>query len=79
MKVGMFTGLLNDELLNSVPNFAEDAGIPCLEVWAGPGSKHSSHLRHAGHEGLLSIEHEDETQSMEEGSMRGAAFLEQFG
>ncbi len=32
MKVGMFTGLSNDELLNSVPNFAEDAGIPCLEV-----------------------------------------------
>jgi sugar phosphate isomerase/epimerase len=37
-----------------------------------------SHLRHAGYDGVLSIEHEDQTQTPEEGFMRGAAFLEQF-
>ena len=40
MKVGMLTGPLNHESLKSVFDFAEDAGIPCLEVWAGPGSNH---------------------------------------
>ena len=37
-----------------------------------------SHLRAVGYDGVLSIEHEDGTQSVEEGFMRGAAFLEQF-
>lgn len=37
-----------------------------------------SHLRMHGYDGVLSIEHEDETQTREEGFMRGALFLEQF-
>jgi sugar phosphate isomerase/epimerase len=37
-----------------------------------------SHLRANGYDGVMSIEHEDETQSREEGFMRGAWFLEQF-
>ncbi len=37
-----------------------------------------SHLRAVGYDGVLSIEHEDSTQSVEEGFMRGAGFLEQF-
>ena len=40
MKVGMLTCPFNDEPLEAVLDFAEDAGIPCLEVWAGPSSKH---------------------------------------
>lgn len=37
-----------------------------------------SHLRANGYDGVMSIEHEDETQTREEGFMRGAWFLEQF-
>ena len=37
-----------------------------------------SHLRANGYDGVLSIEHEDHTQTREEGFMRGAWFLEQF-
>ena len=37
-----------------------------------------SHLRANGYDGVMSIEHEDETQSREDGFMRGAWFLEQF-
>ena len=37
-----------------------------------------SHLRQNGYDGVLSIEHEDETQSREEGFIRGAWHLEQF-
>jgi sugar phosphate isomerase/epimerase len=37
-----------------------------------------SHLRQNGYDGVLSIEHEDGTQSREEGFMRGAWHLEQF-
>ncbi|MCC6489366.1 MAG: sugar phosphate isomerase/epimerase [Candidatus Hydrogenedentes bacterium] len=37
-----------------------------------------SHLRTNGYDGVMSIEHEDETQSREDGFMRGAWFLEQF-
>ena len=37
-----------------------------------------SHLRANGYDGVLSIEHEDATQTREEGFMRGAWFLEQF-
>jgi sugar phosphate isomerase/epimerase len=40
MKVGMLTCPFNDESFKTVIDFAEDAGIPCLEVWAGPKSKH---------------------------------------
>lgn len=37
-----------------------------------------SHLRMNGYDGVLSIEHEDATQTKEEGFIRGAWFLEQF-
>lgn len=37
-----------------------------------------SHLRANGYDGVLSIEHEDCTQTREEGFMRGAWYLEQF-
>jgi len=37
-----------------------------------------SHLRMNGYDGVLSIEHEDGSQSREEGFMRGAWYLEQF-
>lgn len=37
-----------------------------------------SHLRANGYDGVLSIEHEDDTQTREEGFMRGAWYLEQF-
>jgi sugar phosphate isomerase/epimerase len=37
-----------------------------------------SHLRQNGYDGVLSIEHEDEAQTREEGFMRGAWYLEQF-
>lgn len=37
-----------------------------------------SHLRQNGYDGVLSIEHEDCTQTPEEGFMRGAWYLEQF-
>lgn len=40
MKVGMLTCPFNNEPLTEVIDFAEDAGIPCLEVWAGPKSRH---------------------------------------
>ena len=35
-------------------------------------------LRQNGYDGVLSIEHEDETQGREEGFVRGAWYLEQF-
>jgi len=37
-----------------------------------------SHLRANGYDGVLSIEHEDDAQTREEGFMRGAWYLEQF-
>jgi sugar phosphate isomerase/epimerase len=37
-----------------------------------------SHLRENGYDGVLSIEHEDSSQTREEGFMRGAWHLEQF-
>ncbi len=37
-----------------------------------------SHLRMNGYDGVLSIEHEDESQTPEEGFVRGAWHLEQF-
>jgi sugar phosphate isomerase/epimerase len=37
-----------------------------------------SHLRQNGYDGVLSIEHEDGTQTREDGFIRGAWFLEQF-
>lgn len=37
-----------------------------------------THLRIHGYDGVLSIEHEDSTQTREEGFMRGAWYLEQF-
>jgi sugar phosphate isomerase/epimerase len=37
-----------------------------------------THLRMNGYNGVLSIEHEDDTQSREEGFRRGAWHLEQF-
>ncbi len=37
-----------------------------------------SHLRQNGYDGVLSIEHEDSTQTREEGFVRGAWHLEQF-
>ena len=37
-----------------------------------------SHLRANGYDGVLSIEHEDDTQTREEGFLRGAWYLEQF-
>jgi sugar phosphate isomerase/epimerase len=40
MKVGMLTAPFHKEPLDKVLDFAEDAAIPCLEVIAGPGSKH---------------------------------------
>lgn len=40
MKVGMLTAPFGSESFESVLDFAEDAIIPCLEVIAGPKSKH---------------------------------------
>lgn len=40
MKVGMLTAPFGNEPLETVLDFAEEADIPCLEVVAGPGSKH---------------------------------------
>ncbi|MBI5091662.1 MAG: sugar phosphate isomerase/epimerase [Candidatus Hydrogenedentes bacterium] len=40
MQVGMLTAPFGNESLETVLDFAEDAGIPCLEIIAGPGSKH---------------------------------------
>lgn len=40
MKVGMLTAPFGKETLETVVDFAEEAMIPCLEVVAGPGSKH---------------------------------------
>lgn len=40
--------------------------------------EYTSHLRANGYDGVLSIEHEDGTQSREDGFMRGAWHLEQF-
>jgi len=37
-----------------------------------------SHLRMNGYDGVLSIEHEDGSQTREEGFIRGAMYLEQF-
>lgn len=40
MQVGMLTAPFGKEPLETVLDFAEDAGIPCLEIIAGPGSNH---------------------------------------
>ncbi len=40
MKVGMLTGPFESQKLETVLDFAEEAGIPCLEVVAHPGSNH---------------------------------------
>ncbi len=40
MKVGILTAPFANEKLETVLNFAEDAGIPCLEIIAQPGSNH---------------------------------------
>ncbi|HIJ65632.1 MAG TPA: sugar phosphate isomerase/epimerase [Candidatus Hydrogenedentes bacterium] len=40
--------------------------------------EYTTHLRIAGYDGVLSIEHEDATQTLEEGFLRGASYLEQF-
>ena len=40
--------------------------------------EYTSHLRANGYDGVLSIEHEDECQTREDGFMRGAWHLEQF-
>lgn len=40
MKVGMLTAPFGNEPLETVLEFAADAGIPCVEIIAGPGSKH---------------------------------------
>jgi sugar phosphate isomerase/epimerase len=40
MKVGMLTAPFGDVKLEPVLDFADDAGIPCLEIVAHPGSKH---------------------------------------
>lgn len=40
MKVGMLTAPFRNEKLETVLDFAEEASIPCLEVVAGPRSKH---------------------------------------
>jgi len=40
MNVGMLTAPFGNEPLETVLDFAEEAGIPCLEVVAHPGSKH---------------------------------------
>ncbi len=40
MKVGMLTAPFQNERLEDVLEFAEEASIPCLEVLAHPGSKH---------------------------------------
>lgn len=40
MRVGLLTVPFNDEPLDTVLDFAESASIPCLEVWAGPKSRH---------------------------------------
>ena len=45
MKVGMLTAPFGNERLEVVLNFAEEAGIPCLEVVAHPGSKHINPAR----------------------------------
>lgn len=40
MRVGMLTAPFGDKPLVEVLDFAQKAGIPCLEVIADPGSKH---------------------------------------
>jgi len=40
MKVGMLTAPFGKEKFETVLDFAEEAGIPCLEIVAHPGSKH---------------------------------------
>lgn len=40
MKVGMLTAPFDNEPLEAILDFAEDAAIPCLEVVAHPGCKH---------------------------------------
>ncbi|HEO70319.1 MAG TPA: sugar phosphate isomerase/epimerase, partial [Candidatus Hydrogenedentes bacterium] len=40
MNVGMLTAPFGKESFETVLGFAADAGIPSLEVIAGPGSKH---------------------------------------
>lgn len=40
MKVGILTAPFEKEKLEAVLDFAEEASIPCLEIIAGPGSKH---------------------------------------
>ena len=40
MKVGMLTAPFGNETFETVMDFAEESAIPCLEVIAGPGSKH---------------------------------------
>ena len=40
MQVGMLTAPFGNEPLRKVLDFAEQAGIPCLEIVAHPGSKH---------------------------------------
>ena len=37
-----------------------------------------THLRMNGYDGVMSIEHEDGSQTREEGFIRGAVYLEQF-
>lgn len=43
-----------------------------------PWGEYISHLRMNGYDGVLSIEHEDASQTREEGFMRGAWYLGQF-
>lgn len=43
-----------------------------------PWGEYIATLRGIGYDGVLSIEHEDESQSREEGFMRGSWYLEQF-
>ncbi len=40
MKVGMLTVPFQDTPLEEVLDFAEEAAIPCLEIYANPGSNH---------------------------------------
>lgn len=50
MEVGMLTAPFGKESFKQVINFADEAMIPCLEVVAGPGSKHidPAHLTASG-------------------------------
>jgi sugar phosphate isomerase/epimerase len=48
-------------------------GFGCIK-WG----EYITNLRIAGYDGVLSIEHEDGTQTREEGFMRGAMYLDQF-